>query len=69
MLNNNNKNNYNFLRLKKYEEESKLLTLELTNKSAELGKIYRKKENELHSNKNVFFCFLKIDYPCVVAVA
>lgn len=31
-------------RLKKYEDESKLLTLELTNKSAELGKVCKKEE-------------------------
>lgn len=55
--------NYHFLRLEKYEDEFKLLTLELRNKSAELGRVCRKKENELGSNKNVFCCFLKMDCP------
>ncbi|XP_041901235.1 synaptonemal complex protein 1-like isoform X4 [Corvus kubaryi] len=48
-------------RLEKHEDESKLLTLELQNKSAELGKACRKAENELGSNKNVFCCFLEMD--------
>lgn len=53
--------NCHFLRLEKHEDESKLLTLELQNKSAELGKACRKAENELGSNKNVFCCFLEMD--------
>lgn len=48
-------------RLEKHEDESKLLTLELQNKSAELGKACRKAENELGSNKNVFCCFLEMN--------
>lgn len=53
--------NYHFLRSKKYEDESKLVTLELQKKSAELGKACRKAENELGSKKNVFCCFLEMD--------
>lgn len=47
--------NYHFLRSKKHEDESKLLSLELQNRSAELGKALRKAENELGRNKNVFW--------------
>lgn len=54
--------NYHFLRLEKYEDESKLLTLELKNKSAELGKICKKKKTKL-GNKNAFCCFLKMGSP------
>lgn len=50
--------NYHFLRLEKYEDESKLLTLELRNKSAELGKIYRRKKTKL-GNKKRFLLFFE----------
>lgn len=53
--------NYNFLRSKKSEDESKLLTLELQKKAAELGRACRKAADELGSNKNVFCCFLEMD--------
>lgn len=54
--------NYPFLRLKKSEDEAELLATELRNKSAELGKICRKKENEL-TIKHVFCYFLRMDCP------